>query len=979
MASITYDSQSFLIDGRRIFLVGGTIDYARVRRDQWAARIMAAKQAGLNTITTNIVWSRHEARPNSFDFQGENDLRAFVQLVGAAGMYCILRIGPFIGSGYDLGGLPVWLLSLKDVKLRTANTAFLEATSRFFNAVANQVRDLQATATETGPGGPVILVQAESAWTCGDDALAPQYLGEIGRYLRESGFDVPILNANNLWQGLESEIDTWTGSSDMLSTLRQLTAVRSSIPRMVGAFTVGQAETWGAAPRANPAIDSNELQRELTEIIAAAGQFNIEPFCGGTNFGFSAGRSPQSFDAYYTTSNDQSAPLTEAGTPGALFHPLRRVAMFASRFARVLSNLEPKRAGVSLVPESVFSVTNPKLPSTGHVVSYAAGSQGSVAFVYGSRIPGPGPAGERPAQLLMNDGSTLPAYLGQNQVTWCLFDVRLAGRSQLNYCNLSPFALVGKVFVIAGPAGSPVRLAINDAPLETNVPTGDEPEAIEHENILVVICRDEMLPKLLVSDDAVYLGADDLAVTGEPIVYKADREVVRYSASGEVSTIKYHLPQPPRKVKVTRTVNVPPAGKAKGKKPMTTTITEEVMQESPASPVLLAARPKSPAPPTLTPWLTAEQTEYTAGTSARFASIAGPADLATLGAPYGYGWYRCNFKPPAAGKTLVASPGSGDRLHLFISGQDAGVIGVGPGASGLGDATISFRKKEQSLVILAENLGRASGGQQLGEPKGIVGPIWEIKPARALSKATTRTDRPLEAFSFRTPLFDVHSADVTEPERTAWTWSGKRKHTLLMTISLPPGAPHRGLIILNEKPIAFFDGASPRQLTIDPELMARGDNTLELALLTSARADRATLIKSVEFYDQVTNLTQDAQWAFAKWETPIDSAFKPLRAASKGPSWSKARFSVPAAPGGHSHGFTHHLNVSLNGLSKGQIYVNGRHVGRFFNATGKGKPVGPHATMLVPSSFLIAGSTNEIAIFDEHGFSPSKVKLTYVV
>ncbi|MBX9738140.1 MAG: hypothetical protein K2X32_14555, partial [Phycisphaerales bacterium] len=161
--------------------------------------------------------------------------------------------------------------------------------------------------------------------------------------------------------------------------------------------------------------------------------------------------------------------------------------------------------------------------------------------------------------------------------------------------------------------------------------------------------------------------------------------------------------------------------------------------------------------------------------------------------------------------------------------------------------------------------------------------------------------------------------------------------------------------------------------------MSRGDNTLELALLTSARADRAALLKHVEFYDMVTNLTADAQWAFAKWETPADAAFKALRASAKGPCWYKARFTVPSAPGGLSHGFTHHLNVSLNALSKGQLYINSRHVGRYFNATGKGKPVGPHSTMLVPSSFLIPGSTNEIAIFDEHGFTPAKVKIAYVV
>lgn len=959
-----------MIDGRRIFLVGGTIDYARTPRDQWGARIQAAKQAGLNTITTNIVWSRHEARAGSFDFQGENDLKQFVQLIGAAGMYCVLRIGPFIGSGYDLGGLPVWLLSHKDVKLRTANTAFLEATSRFIGAVANQVRELQATATENGPGGPIILVQAESAWTCGDDTLAPQYLGEIGRYLRESGFEVPILNANNLWQGLESEIDTWTGSMDMLSNLRQIATVRPSIPRLVSAFTVGQTESWGGPARENPAIDAHEFQRELAEILAAAGQFNIEPFAGGTNFGFAAGRAPVSGNAYLTTSNDVSAPLDEAGRHGKLFHPLRRLAMFASRFGRVLANLDPKRASVSLVPESVFSHENPSLPSTGHVVSHAAGSQGSVAFIFGSRIPAHGVAGERPAQLLMSDGSVLPVFLGENQVAWCLFDVRLAGRSQLDYCNISAFALVGKVFVVYGPAGSPARLAINGSPLEATVPLDDEPEIIEHENILVVICRSETIERLLIADDAVYLGADDVTITGEPLVRKAETPVHKFGADGVVSVVKYHPPQPPRKVKVTRTVTVPPTGKGKNKKATTQTITEEVLQDAPRSPVVHVPLGKTPPAPTLAPWQAAALEDYTTGESARFASIGGPADLATLGAPYGYGWYRCEFRSPSAGKLMVASPGSGDRIHMFIDGHDVGVMGAGPGAAGLGDAELTLKKKEQTLVALAENLGRFSGGQHLGETKGFVGGLWEIVAARGIGKPAKRSDKPLEALSFRTPLLDIHSADVTEPARLAWEWSGKRKYPLLVKITLEAGMTHRGLILLNGKPTHFFDAAGPAPFVVQPDDMGRGANIFELALLASSRAKIEQLAGVVEFFDCVENLTESAQWAFAKWEQPLDAAYKPLKGTFKGPTWFRSRFTASA---------TSALHASMQGLSKGQLYINGKHMGRYFTATAKGKPVGPQTSLFVPSSVLSSGGSNDILIFDEHGFTPSKVKLTPVL
>lgn len=74
----------------------------------------------------------------------------------------------------------------------------MDSVSRFFAAIAEQVRDLQVTAP--GQGGALLAVQVEHEWTCGDDH-AGAYLGDLGRYLRESGITVPVLNANNLWQG----------------------------------------------------------------------------------------------------------------------------------------------------------------------------------------------------------------------------------------------------------------------------------------------------------------------------------------------------------------------------------------------------------------------------------------------------------------------------------------------------------------------------------------------------------------------------------------------------------------------------------------------------------------------------------------------------------------------------------------------------------------------------------------------------------
>src|SRR5262245_36661393 len=121
MASVTYNGQSFSIDGRRFWILGASIQYARVPAALWADRIAAARQAGFNTIETACPWVVHEPRKGRYVFQGDANLRRFIELCAAAGMKVILRVGPFVGSEFDGGGLPGWLIELPGIVLRESN------------------------------------------------------------------------------------------------------------------------------------------------------------------------------------------------------------------------------------------------------------------------------------------------------------------------------------------------------------------------------------------------------------------------------------------------------------------------------------------------------------------------------------------------------------------------------------------------------------------------------------------------------------------------------------------------------------------------------------------------------------------------------------------------------------------------------------------------------------------------------------------
>jgi len=86
MATVTHDGQSLLIDGRRFWIVSGTIDYFRIPRALWLDRIRAAAAAGLNTILVRCPWSLHEPRKGEYYFDDQADVAAFVNLIREQGL-----------------------------------------------------------------------------------------------------------------------------------------------------------------------------------------------------------------------------------------------------------------------------------------------------------------------------------------------------------------------------------------------------------------------------------------------------------------------------------------------------------------------------------------------------------------------------------------------------------------------------------------------------------------------------------------------------------------------------------------------------------------------------------------------------------------------------------------------------------------------------------------------------------------------------
>ena len=104
---VSYDNRSFIIDDQRTLLLSGAVHYPRVEAGEWSEVFRKMYLDGLNTVQTYIYWNLHQSEMGGeYDFTGSKNWTLFVQRAAEAGLFVVLRIGPFVGSEWDYGKSP---------------------------------------------------------------------------------------------------------------------------------------------------------------------------------------------------------------------------------------------------------------------------------------------------------------------------------------------------------------------------------------------------------------------------------------------------------------------------------------------------------------------------------------------------------------------------------------------------------------------------------------------------------------------------------------------------------------------------------------------------------------------------------------------------------------------------------------------------------------------------------------------------------
>ncbi|MGW2019819.1 glycoside hydrolase family 35 protein [Streptomyces sp. NPDC001927] len=324
MSTFAVGDEDFLLDGRPVRLLSGALHYFRVHEEQWGHRLGMLRAMGLNCVETYVPWNLYEPEPGRYGDVAA--LGRFLDAVAAAGMWAIVRPGPYICAEWENGGLPHWLTGPLGRRVRSADAEYLGHVERWLRTLLPQVVERQI-----GRGGPVIMVQVENEY--GSYGSDQGYLRRVAELLRDCGVEVPLFTSDGPEDhmltggsvpGVLATANFGSGAREAFATLRRH---QPKGPLMCMEFWCGWFDHWGTEHSVRDAQDAAAALREILECGASV---NVYMAHGGTNFAGWAGanRDGGMHEGELrptVTSYDYDAPVDEAGLPTEKFWRFREV------------------------------------------------------------------------------------------------------------------------------------------------------------------------------------------------------------------------------------------------------------------------------------------------------------------------------------------------------------------------------------------------------------------------------------------------------------------------------------------------------------------------------------------------------------------------------------------------------------------------------------------------------------------------------
>ena len=178
---IKWDAHSLIMDGKRVVPAMGEVHYSRIPANEWEAEVRKMKEGGVTIIATYVFWNHIEEQEGIFRWDGQRNLRRFIEICQQEGLPVVLRLGPFCHGEVRNGGIPDWVFT-KGCKTRDENPMFLSFVERLYRQIFTQLQGLQWK-----DGGPVMAAQFDNEYSG-----RGEYLMALKQIATKIGFDLPF-------------------------------------------------------------------------------------------------------------------------------------------------------------------------------------------------------------------------------------------------------------------------------------------------------------------------------------------------------------------------------------------------------------------------------------------------------------------------------------------------------------------------------------------------------------------------------------------------------------------------------------------------------------------------------------------------------------------------------------------------------------------------------------------------------------------
>ncbi len=616
-SAITFNSRSFFVHGKPVYLYTGEIHYPRVPKELWRDRLMRIKRAGYNTIAFYTVWNFHEPIKGEWQFEENLDVEAWLNLIKELGMYAIVRPGPYICAEVDFGGFAPWTVDVEGMSYRHSDPEFLAAVDGYYEGIFPKFIKHQIH-----KGGPVIAVQLENEYY--DKKPDEEYKNHLINKAYELGLEVPYI-----WSKCKNAHEPKPGT----------------FPNN-GKYPWFATELWTGWIGHYATSDKWPIVHRAMKRIIAAGTGGLTHYMihGGTNFGYTAS------DDQRATSYDYAAPIGELGQFRETYYTAKKYGLLTQAFNNIIAT---SKNGNSLI-------SKPNAPLRPYVQKT---DKGNIAFIHNEDS-----VGTKSFKVTWNDKNfTTPTNfnwsLKNGDVAYFITDAPVTNNATIAYSAtriLTQMKIKNNIyFVLYGKNSSKGEIAFSFKQAPSPTPTS--PWSWDAEKKLASIqftypsgnsieerdcaAGNNIKIKLLIMNESfankTWVDSGFIVCNAE---YVDENNKIHFTKDGGSA---YVFTSQGKQV-VTKNATTPPSNRS------------------------LNSGWK---------WVSASAEAATDYNDASWKTSTNPRNTTYYGWVNGYGWYRTTHSATSAGTDTLTVPyqGATDKFILFVNGKHAGTKYTGNG------------------------------------------------------------------------------------------------------------------------------------------------------------------------------------------------------------------------------------------------------------------------------------------------------------